>query len=195
MIVQPLKNYVMEVGLLSEKEAAEFCSMFEYRTVNKREFLLRAGSICSFEAFVLAGMFKTYHLDEKGVEQILYFSIENWWLADIDSFKNQLPSQLNIQAIEDSEILIISKKDKERAYTQFPGIERLFRIMTQNAHVALQRRMIENLSATADQRYLNFITRYPQIALRLTNVQIAAYLGISHEFVSRIRKKITKTGF
>lgn len=89
---------------------------------------------------------------------------------------------------------MISKEDKEFAYINFPGVEKLFRIMTQNAHVALQRRMIENMSSTADQRYLNFIDKYPHIAHRLTNIQIAAYLGISHEFVSRIRKKIVKLG-
>lgn len=104
---------------------------------------------------------------------------------------NEKPSQLFIEAIEDSEVLLISKTDKELAYTNLPKIEKLFRIMAQKTHVALQRRMIDNLSKTADQRYQDFIEKYPQLFQRLTNLQIAAYLGISHEFFSKIRKKIS----
>lgn len=118
--------------------------------------------------------------------------MEGWWLADIDSFTHQHPSQLNIDDIEESEILIISKNDKEYAYNHIPGIEKLFRVMTQRFYVALQRRMIENLSVQSDQRYLNFIKKYPLLAQRLTDVHSAAYLGISHEFVSRIRHKIVQ---
>ena len=87
--------------------------------------------------------------------------------------------------------VVLVKKDKEFAYENLPKVEKLFRVMTQKTHVALQRRMIDNLSKTADQRYVDFIEKYPQLFQRLTNLQIAAYLGISHEFLSKIRKKIT----
>src|SRR5581483_9281852 len=110
----------------------------------------------------------------------------------IDSFTNEKKSDLFIEALEDSEVLLISKKDKEFAYKSIPPIERLFRIMTQKTHVALQRRMVANLSQTADQRYLDFIEKYPRLYDRLSNIQIAAYLGISHEFLSKIRKKIAQ---
>ena len=152
--------------------------------------LLSAGEVCRFEGFVIKGMFRVYHIDKNAAEQILYFAIESWWITDIDSFTNERPSQLFIEAIEDSEVLLISKKDKEFAYTNLPKIEKLFRIMTQKTHVALQRRMIDNLGKTADQRYAEFIERYPQLFMRLSNLQIAAYLGISHEFLSKIRNKI-----
>ena len=131
------------------------------------------------------------HINKKGFEQILYFATENWWITNIDSFTNEVPSQLFIEAIEDSEVLLISKKDKEFAYKSHPEIEKLFRIMTQKTHVALQRRMIDNLSKTAEQRYLDFIEKYPKLFQRLTNLQIAAYLGISHEFLSKIRRIIS----
>ena len=97
-----------------------------------------------------------------------------------------------IEALEDSEVLLITKNDKEFAYKNLPKVEKLFRVMTQKTHVALQRRMIDNLSKTADQRYIDFIEKYPQLFQRLTNLQIAAYLGISHEFLSKIRKKISQ---
>lgn len=184
------KNNISQHITLSEEELAEFYGLFQKKTIKKRQFLLQEGEICKFEGFVIKGLFKTYHIDSEGIEQILNFATENWWITDIDSFTHEKPSQLNIEALEDSEILIISKNDKEFAYQNLPKIEKLFRVMTQKTHVALQRRMIDNLSKTADKRYTDFIEKYPQLYQRLTNVQIAAYLGISHEFVSRIRKKI-----
>ncbi|MDN4013759.1 MULTISPECIES: Crp/Fnr family transcriptional regulator [Chryseobacterium] len=184
------KNNISQHITLSEDESAQFYSLFQKKIIKKKQFLLREGEICKFEGFVIKGLFKTYHIDSDGIEQILNFATEDWWITDIDSFTNELPSQLNIEALEDSEVLIISKKDKEFAYKNLPKIEKLFRVMTQKTHVALQRRMIDNLSKTADKRYTDFIEKYPQLYQRLTNVQIAAYLGISHEFVSRIRKKI-----
>ena len=186
-----LKQNIAKHISLSELETAGFCSLFKPKKVKKKDFILRAGQVCKFEAFVTKGLFKVYHIDPAGFEQILYFAVEDWWITDIDSFTNQKPSQLFIEAIEDSEVLVISKKDKDLAYDTIPVIEKLFRIMTQKTHVALQRRMIDNLSKTADQRYLDFIEKYPQLAQRLTNLQIAAYLGISHEFLSKIRKKIS----
>ena len=176
---------------LSESETEAFCNLFQHTSIKKKDFLLRVGEVCKFEGFVVKGLFRVYHIDHKGFEQILYFAIENWWITDIDSFTNEKPSQLFIEALEDSEVLLISKKDKEFAYSQLPKIEKLFRVMTQKTHVALQRRMIDNLSKTADQRYIDFIEKYPHLFQRLNNLQLAAYLGISHEFLSKIRKKIT----
>ncbi|MEO7043961.1 MAG: Crp/Fnr family transcriptional regulator [Ferruginibacter sp.] len=186
-----LKQNLSKHISLSEKELTDFCSLFQNNTIKKKKFLLREGEICKFEGFVTKGLFKVFHIDINGFEQVLYFAIENWWITDIDSFTNEIPSQLFIEALEDSEVLLISKKDKEFAYSNLPDIEKLFRVMTQKTHVALQRRMIDNLSKTADQRYLDFIEKYPQLNQRLTNLQIAAYLGISHEFLSKIRKKIS----
>lgn len=175
---------------LSEEEVKDFCDLFEQKTVKKKSFLLKEGEVCKFEGFVVEGLFRVFHIDADGMDQVLYFATENWWITDIDSFTNAVPSQLFIEALEDSEVYVISKENKEYAYENLPLVERLFRIMTQKTHVALQRRMIDNLSKAADQRYLEFIDRYPQLAQRLTNQQIAAYLGITNVFLSKIRKKI-----
>lgn len=190
LLKQNISNHIS----ISEDERDLFCDLFEHKLIKKKSFLLEEGETCRFEGFVVKGLFRVYHIDKKGFENILYFAMENWWITDIDSFTNEKPSQLYIEALEDSEVLLISKKDKEFAYTNLPKIEKLFRIMTQKTHVALQRRMIDNLSKTADQRYLDFIEKYPQLLQRLTNLQIAAYLGISHEFLSKIRKKIVNPG-
>jgi len=189
-MTKQIKQNIVKHIALSEEETEAFCSLFHQKLIGKKSFLLRAGEVCRFEGFVNKGLFRVYHIDQSGFEQILYFATENWWITDIDSFTNGIPSQLYIEAIEDSEVLLISKKDKEFAYSNLPKIEKLFRVMTQKTHVALQRRMIDNLSKTADQRYLDFMEKYPEIFQRLSNLQIAAYLGISHEFLSKIRKKI-----
>ncbi|SDH53653.1 Crp/Fnr family transcriptional regulator [Winogradskyella thalassocola] len=186
LLTQNILNHIT----LSKKELESFCSLFNQKEVRKKHFLMQEGEICKFEGFVTKGLFRVYHIDSNGFEQVLYFAQENWWITDIDSFTNEKPSQLYIQALEDSEVLLISKKDKEFAYNKIPKIEKLFRVMTQKTHIALQRRIIDNLSKTADQRYIDFIEKYPKLFQRLTNVQIAAYLGISHEFLSKIRRKI-----
>jgi CRP-like cAMP-binding protein len=188
--MQLLRENIEQHVHLTEAELSGFTALFELKKVNKKQMLLSAGEVCRFEGFVTKGIFRVYHIDKNAAEQILYFAIENWWITDIDSFNNERPSQLFIEAIEDSEVLLISKKDKEFAYANLPKIEKLFRIMTQKTHVALQRRMIDNLGKTADQRYTDFIEKYPQLYQRLSNLQIAAYLGISHEFLSKIRNKI-----
>ncbi|MES2573848.1 MAG: Crp/Fnr family transcriptional regulator [Bacteroidota bacterium] len=175
---------------LSETEMREFCNLFKHKTIKKKSFLLREGEVCKFEGFVVKGLFRVYHIDKNGFEQILYFAIENWWITDIDSFTTETSSQLFIEALEDSEVLLIDKKDKEFAYANLPKIEKLFRVMTQKTHVALQRRMIDNLSKTAESRYIEFTEKYPQLIQRLSNIQIAAYLGITNVFLSNIRKKI-----
>jgi CRP-like cAMP-binding protein len=176
---------------LSEPEKEAFCNLFQSQRMKRKHFLLREGEVCMFEGFVVKGLLRVYHIDAKGVEQILYFATENWWITDIDSFTNETPSQLFIEALEDSEVLLISKKDKQFAYANLPKIEKLFRVMTQKTHVALQRRMIDNLSKTAETRYIEFSEKYPQLIQRLSNIQIAAYLGITNVFLSTIRKKIS----
>lgn len=188
----PLQKHIKKHTQISDENLEKFSNAFTLQKVVKKEFLLKEGEICQFEGFVTGGCFKVFHSDQNGTEHTLYFAIEDWWVADVDSFTNSKPSQLNIQALENSEVLLISKQNKEKLYQEIPEIEKLFRIMSQKNLVALQRRMIDNLSKTADQRYLDFFAKYPKITQRLTNIQIAAYLGVSPEFVSKIRRKITK---
>lgn len=190
--MERLKQNIAKHINLSPEEIERFCGFFHTKEVKKKHLLLEEGTICRFEAFVNKGCFKIFHTDVKGMEHILNFAIEDWWIGDIDSFTTQTPARLCIEALEDSEIYLIGKKDKETLYEQLPKIEKLFRIMGQKHCVALQRRVLDNLSKKADDRYVDFLTRYPKIAPRLTNLQIAAYLGISHEFLSKIRKKSMK---
>lgn len=186
----PLKEHIRKYIEISDEKLEKYCSAFILRKINKKEFLLKEGDVCVHEGFVLKGCFKVFRTNENADEQILHFGIEDWWLSDMDSFINQIPSQLNIQAIEDSEILLISKEDKEKLYLELPEIERLMRLKFQMSIIALQRRIIDNLNKPSDERYQDFLRDYPRIAHRLTNIQIAAYLGVTPEFISRIRRKI-----
>ncbi|KMQ65752.1 catabolite gene activator protein [Chryseobacterium angstadtii] len=185
-----LKKHIREYIEISDEKLEKYCNAFSVHKIKKKDFLLKEGDICEAEGFVLNGCFKVFHTDSNADEQILYFAVEDWWISDIDSFINKIPSQLNIQAIEDSEILLISKEDKEKLYQEIPEIEKLMRLKFQMSVIALQRRVIDNLSKPSDELYQDFLKKYPKTAHRLTNIQIAAYLGVTPEFISRIRRKI-----
>ncbi|MEI3790218.1 MULTISPECIES: Crp/Fnr family transcriptional regulator [unclassified Chryseobacterium] len=189
-MTESLKKHIRTYIEISDEKLEKYCSAFRIQKIKKKDFLLKEGDICEAEGFVLSGCFKVFRTDKNADEQILYFGVEDWWISDIDSFINQIPSQLNIQAIENSEILLISKEDKERLYREIPEIERLMRLKFQMSIIALQRRIVDNLSKPSDERYQDFLKEYPKTAHRLTNIQIAAYLGVTPEFISRIRRKI-----
>ncbi|WNJ18783.1 Crp/Fnr family transcriptional regulator [Pontibacter sp. G13] len=175
---------------ISDPEFGYYASKFKLHHVPKKGFLLQQGEICQFEGFVISGCFRHFTLDASGNEQVLSFAVRDWWTNDIDSFTNQTPAFLSIQALADSEVLMISKQDKESLYDHCPKVERLFRMMTQKALVAMQQRMIREHTLSAKERYQHFIQTYPGIANMVTNIQMASYLGISHEFLSKIRKQI-----
>lgn len=179
---------------LSEEEFRQFSAPFQLKCFKKKETVLKEGDYCLFEGFVLSGCFKVYYLNENGFEQTLYFAVEGWWITDIDSLINNVPTILNIEALLDSKVLMISKKDKEHLYETMPQIEKLFRIMNQQSSVALQRRILSLTGKTADKRYLEFLQKYPELEQKITQQQVASYLGITHEFLSKIRKKRSLNG-
>jgi len=179
----------------SNEEFAAFSAPFSLKNIQKRQAILRAGEKCNFEGFVNKGCFRVFYLDERGNENTLYFATEGWWITDMGSFINQSPAILSIEAVEESEVLLITYPQKESLYQVMPKVEKLFRVMTQKTHVALQRRMISYLSKNADKRFLEFVDMYPQLEQRLSQQHIASYLGISHEFLSKIRKKLGSKRF
>jgi len=184
-----LEHFLKKNAGLSRAELESLSLYYTEQKIAKGEHLLRGGEICEIEGYVVKGCFKVYVIDERGEEKVLYFAAPDWWVVDIDSFENQQASELYIQALEDSVLLIISRSDKEKLYKEMPKVERLFRIMYQKAIVAWQKRLIRNHSMSAEDRYHHFIRTYPEIAEQITNKLIASYLGITQEFVSVIRKR------
>lgn len=184
-----LKNVSKHVTLTQE-EADYFVSLLEFREIAKKQFVVREGDICRHEHFVLKGCFKTYSVDEKGNEHIIMFAPEDWWTGDLYSYLTGNPSKFNIEAMEDSEVAMISKQNHLLLYEKVPKFEKFFRILFQNALVAQFQRIDENLSLTAEEKYLQFRARYPQLEGRLPLKQIAGFLGITPEFLSIIRRKL-----
>lgn len=188
--VSLLKQNILSHCHVNSSELEYFCGLFKPRTILKKDFLLRQGNPCQYEGFVTDGCFRVFTTDESGNEHTLYFAVKDWWLMDIDSFMNQTGSELNFQALEDSKVLLISRTQKLELYETYPVYEKMFRIMSQKALVAWQRRLVRNQSLTAKQRYAYFIEKYPEIASKLTDRQTASYLGITHEFLSKIKKHL-----
>jgi CRP-like cAMP-binding protein len=135
---------------------------------------------------------RTYTIDENGFEHILMFAIEDWWTGDLYSFPTRKPSNHFIDALEDTEILQISKPNLDKLFEQVPKFERFYRILFQNALIAQHERINQNLSFTAEQRYLHFIKKYPEVEQRISQKHVATFLGITPEFLSMLRKKIAK---
>ncbi|TKD61428.1 Crp/Fnr family transcriptional regulator [Flavobacterium sp. ASW18X] len=166
-------------------------SFWTEKALEKGEFLLRNGEVCRTDNFVINGALKAFYINAKtGKEEILYFAIDNWWATDIESFQKQKTSIYNIQAIEKTELLQIRYDSFQEMLRKIPKLERFFRIILENYLGSLQKRIITNNVLDAEQRYLDFIENYPEICNKVPNYLIASYLGITPEFLSRIRKKI-----
>jgi CRP-like cAMP-binding protein len=133
-----------------------------------------------------------YKIDDKGNTHVLQFAPENYWIVDIGSFHGAKPSVLNIDALEDTVVLQISREDLISLYIQAPKFDRIFRVLIENSFVRLQERLLQNISSTAEERYLTFLEIYPHLVNRLSQVQIASFLGITPEFLSRLRNRLSK---
>jgi CRP-like cAMP-binding protein len=186
-----LKNISKHLQL-SEEEINYFTSLLKKKRMRKKQFLLEESEVCNHECFVNSGCLRMYNLNNKGQEHIIQFAVADWWIADQYSFLTGLPSVYFIDALEESEVLLIEKKQLEQLYTRVPKFERFFRIAFQNSYVALQRRILAGLSQTAEEKYLDFINRYADIERKIPQRQIASYLGITPESLSRIRKQLPR---
>lgn len=181
-----LKNITKHISLNNE-EVTYFSSLLKERTVQKRELVLKQQQLCKEIYFVQSGLLRAFYMDVSGKESTIMFAMPDWWITDMYCFINHQPAMLNIEALEDSMILQLKKDDLDDLYLKIPKFERFFRIMMQNAYTREQLRIIENLSLTAEQRYYNFLQKYPLAAERITQKQIASYLGITPEFLSTIK--------
>jgi len=178
---------------LTNEEIELFTSLLKSKSLANGEFLLREGEICKNESFVTKGCLKTYYQDEAGLEHIIDFSIEEWWADDLYSLLTQTPSKSNIKAIEDTEILQISKTDLELLYQKVPRFERFFRILFQNAYITQREQINQALSASAEERYLLFIKKKPYAETRFSQKDIASYLGVTPQFFSSLKKKLGRS--
>lgn len=185
-----LKNVQKHISL-EKAEVDLFLSLLQPKKLKRKEFLLKQGDVCKTENFIVKGCVRTYTIDENGFEHILMFGVEDWWVGDLYSFLTQSPSDYSIDALEDTELLQITKPNLDLLYQKVPKFERFFRLIIQNAFIAQQRRINQYLSLSAEDRYLEFIQKYPQLEQRVSQKQISAYLGITPVFLSMLRRKLS----
>jgi CRP-like cAMP-binding protein len=189
---QPILDQVSLHIQLDGEEKSHFLAQLQHQQLQKKEFLLRENDVCKNSAFVVSGCLRAYHLDGNGFEHVLQFAPEGWWVADMYSLLSGKPGHLNIEALEDSEILLLSKSAQEKLYTDIPKFERFFRIITENSLVSNRQRVMDNLSLNARERYAGFCQKYPSLIERLPQKQIAAYIGVTPEFLSALRSEWRK---
>lgn len=175
---------------LTEKELAELILLFTERRIRRRGFILQQDDVCRHFTFVVSGCLKMYALDQAGKEHNLEFAAEGEWISDLSSFYSEKPGSVYIEAIEPSVILQITRADLIYLYGNYPKFNSTFRIIIERKYIELQSRVLQNISATAEERYVNFVAKSPSLAARLPNTQIASYLGITSEFLSKIRKDL-----
>ena len=177
----------------TDEELGIFNSLLEHKKVPKKTILLHEGEMCNFEAFVVKGCVRKYYVDSNGFEVIIQFGVENSWLGDISfSIYEDKPSRVYIETLEDSEFLMFNPKTKEDLFAKAPKFERAFRILVQRHLGVLQNRLFNTISKTATEKYLEFLEQYPTLPQRVAQHYIASYLGISAEFLSKVRTRIAK---
>ena len=180
-----LQNINKHISLSKEEEEQLF-SLLKSKKLKKKQFFLQEGEIQKLAVFVTEGCLRSYSIDKNGFEHVLQFAPAGWWIGDMRSFITQQPGILNIDAIDDSELILLSRSDLDDLYTTIPKMERFFRILAENSLATYQHRLIDNLSLSAMERYKNFCSLYPSLIEYLPQKQVAAYIGVTPEFLSKM---------
>lgn len=177
---------------LESEEQQRLLVAFQKGTFPRKEFFLRSGEVCKQVAFVLQGCLRSYAVDEEGTEHNLQFAPEGWWITDMNSILYNQPAQLNIEAIEDTQALLMNREQQELLFRDLPILERFFRIITEKSMAGSHKRLIEQVSVNAKDRYIHFCKLYPELIQRLPQKQIASYIGVTPEFLSKIKSELLK---
>jgi CRP-like cAMP-binding protein len=185
-------SYLKENADLTDEEIEEVLTVTVSRKLRKRQYLLQEGDVCHYNCFVAKGCLRNYRIGKDGYEHILRFALENWWLSDQESYNNGTPSKNNIDALEDSELLLIEKHDFENLIRNIPSFKDFIYKLKSRSFDASQNRIMSNISETAEEKYIGFIKTYPDIFNRVPLHMIASYLGVSRETLSRARNRYTK---
>jgi CRP-like cAMP-binding protein len=162
------------------------------KKLRKRQYLLQEGDICKYNCFIAQGCLRMYRVSADGTEHMLRFGVENWWMADYESYNSGLPAKNNIDAIEDSALILIAKEDFELLFQVIPKLREFRERLDARAYDVSQNRVLSNISETAEERYEHFIKSYPSFYSRVPLHMIASYLGVTRETLSRVRQKYAR---
>lgn len=187
---KPILNYIGKYVNLTTEEEAFLLSKISFRNYLKGQYIVQQGDVCKYECFVVSGCTKTFYVDGEGQEHIVMFSIEDWWASDMGSFITQSPADFSVQCLEKTELIMFSYNIIEELYAEIPKLERFFRQIIEKAFVASQKRIVRNFSLSAKDRYVYFKNQYPKIEQRIPQYMIASYLGITKEFLSKIKSQL-----
>ena len=185
---QIFKNIQKHIRL-NNNEKKYLVSLFKVKDVLRKEFILNQGQICRKIYFVESGSLRAYNIDDEGKESTIMFAIKDWWITDMNCFINKKPASVSIQALEKCQLIEFDFHSLEKLYLDIPKFERFFRILFQNAYIREQQRAFHNISYTTEERFLRFVEKYPEISSKVTQKQIASYLGVTPEFLSSVKKK------
>ncbi len=188
LLLQSIEKHVQ----LNAQEQHRILLAFTSQQLKKRDYFLRAGEVCKQVAFVLNGCLRSYAIDEQGFEHNLQFAPEGWWITDMNSIIHGAVARLNIDAIEDTQALLLSRDQQDRLLKEVPKMERFFRIISEKSMAGSHKRLIDQVSVNAQTRYLNFCEQYPGLIQRLPQKQIASYIGVTPEFLSKLKADLLR---
>lgn len=191
-MVEKLIRHIQGIVALSPEEIDIIKSLVKQREVPRKKFLHQAGEIPYYSAFVVEGCLRSYTVDRNGFEHILQFAPENWWISDMYSVVKNQPSILYIDALIDSKVLLLSRSCQLSLFDSIPKLERYFRILTENALASSNQRTINYLSLSAKERYERFCEMYPSLIHTIPQKSVASYIGITPEFLSKLRAERIK---
>lgn len=187
-----LRSHIEKRVHLTDEEFETVIKFFVVKKLRKKQFLLNEGEVCRHIGFVSSGCLREYTIDNKGAEHIIQFAIQDWWVSDLNSFLSGSPAKYNIDALQDSELLLLEKSSRDKLLDVCPKMERFFRFLLEANYIASHKRVTDSLSTSAEDRYLQFIKTYPKLLEQVPQNQIASYLGITPQSLSRIRKELTQ---
>ncbi len=187
-----LKTDVLKHVEISDEEFHRGTTFFIPKKLRRRQYLLQAGDVCQWVTFIAKGCLRQYSLDPEGGERILRFGIEGWWMTDLESFRSRLPASSNIDALEDSELLLMNNESLGGLFTAGAAWERYYRNMLEKENQASLTRISDLIGAPAEERYTRFLQMYPDLFNRIPLHQIASYLGVTPQTLSRIRKELSQ---
>ncbi|SNC65239.1 cAMP-binding domain of CRP or a regulatory subunit of cAMP-dependent protein kinases [Hymenobacter gelipurpurascens] len=187
-VAQFHQHILRQLPAMSADELVELTAAFTLRKVKKRQFIVQPGFTADHRIYVVQGAFRAYVIDPAGVEHTIQFAVEDWWITDVNSYLFRTPAQMFIEALEDSTIFEVEYATEQRLLQSNRRFETLFRLQAERAAAYHQRRLISALTRTAEERYEEFLAKYPAVVQRLPQYVIASYLGMTKGFLSRIRK-------
>src|SRR6478609_3625113 len=186
-----LQNIAKHVSLTTDEETL-FLSKVEFKSYKAKTILLSPGVIANSTYFVNSGILRSFTINDNIIEHVLHFACEGWWIGDMYSYISQKPGNLFIEVIEDADLAIITRENQQELFLKIPKLERFFRILSENSLVSHQERLMDNLSLTAEERFEKFCTKYPTLIQKVSQKNIASYIGVTPEFFSKMKSKMLR---